>query len=163
MIWRSWVRTPVGLNLGCIVLLSYVIFEPKIHYAKIKEVNLSAFVYGLFHEDYSPIFGTNSEDWREMFMKQSVNNADKLTFVIFVHKALHWALYHVWFESKVELHTYQDNSHNNFLMERVMTGVYKNITLDASYFQHHYGWSWNAIILQNREILHQTFGWGHES
>ena len=30
MIWRSWVRTPVGLNLGCIVLLSRVVLDPKI-------------------------------------------------------------------------------------------------------------------------------------
>ena len=29
------------------------------------------------------------DKWREIFMKQSVENADKLTFVISVHKALH--------------------------------------------------------------------------
>ena len=30
MIWRSWVRTPVGSNFGCVVLLSQVvILEPK--------------------------------------------------------------------------------------------------------------------------------------
>ena len=44
---------------------------------KITEVNLSAFVYRLFHEDFSPIVGSNliiwSDDWREIFMKQSVN------------------------------------------------------------------------------------------
>ena len=28
MIWRSWVQTPVGSNLGCIVLLSLVVLEP---------------------------------------------------------------------------------------------------------------------------------------
>ena len=32
MIWRSWVWTPVGSNLGCIVLLSKVILEPKMQY-----------------------------------------------------------------------------------------------------------------------------------
>ena len=30
MIWRSWVRTLVGLNLGCILFLSQAILEPKI-------------------------------------------------------------------------------------------------------------------------------------
>ena len=46
---------------------------------KITEVNLSAFVYKLFHEDFSPIIETNlgvceicSDDWREIVMKQSV-------------------------------------------------------------------------------------------
>ena len=29
MICRSWVRTPVGLNLGCVVLLSQVVLEPN--------------------------------------------------------------------------------------------------------------------------------------
>ena len=29
---------------------------------------------------------------------------DKLTYVIFVYKALHWALYHVWFQNKSELY-----------------------------------------------------------
>ena len=29
MIWRSCVRTPVGSNFGCIVLLSQVVLEPK--------------------------------------------------------------------------------------------------------------------------------------
>ena len=32
MIWRSWVWTPVGLNSGCVVLLSKVVLEPKHHY-----------------------------------------------------------------------------------------------------------------------------------
>ena len=36
---------------------------------KIIEVNLAAFVYRLFHEDFSPLVGTFSE----LFMKQSVN------------------------------------------------------------------------------------------
>ena len=35
----------------------------------ITEVNSSAFVYGLFHEDFSIC----SDNWREIFMKQSVN------------------------------------------------------------------------------------------
>ena len=29
MIWRSWVKTSVGSNLGCIVLLSQVVLEQK--------------------------------------------------------------------------------------------------------------------------------------
>ena len=57
---------------------------------KITEVNLSEFVYRLAHEAFSPIY-ICSRDWREIFMKQSVNklNADKLSSVIFVHKPLH--------------------------------------------------------------------------
>ena len=31
-------------------------------------------------------------------------NADKLTSVIYVRKALHWALYHVLFQNKSELY-----------------------------------------------------------
>ena len=31
----------------------------------------------------------SSDDWREIFMKQSLNKYDKLTCVICVHKALH--------------------------------------------------------------------------
>ena len=31
MIWRSWVRTPVGLNLGCVALLPQVVLEPKLY------------------------------------------------------------------------------------------------------------------------------------
>ena len=45
------------------------------------EINLSAFVYRLYHQDFSPILGTN-------FFHETVY-ADKLTSVIFVHKALH--------------------------------------------------------------------------
>ena len=42
------------------------------------EVNLSAFIYRLFHEDFSSIIGTMTElclfdDWGEILMKQSVN------------------------------------------------------------------------------------------
>ena len=45
---------------------------------------LSAFVYRLFHEDFSP-----TDEWREIYMKQFANKCrDKLTSVIFVHKAL---------------------------------------------------------------------------
>ena len=41
---------------------------------------------------------------REIFMKQSVKYVDKLSFEIFVHKTLYWALYHVWFQNIVELY-----------------------------------------------------------
>ena len=49
-------------------------------YIEITEVNLSAFVFRRFHEDLSPVVRTNiqyiyicSDDWGEIFMKQSVN------------------------------------------------------------------------------------------
>ena len=51
---------------------------------KITEVNLSALVYRLFHEDLSSLIRTKSEQ-------------NELTAVIFVHIALHWALYHLMF------------------------------------------------------------------
>ena len=42
-------------------------------YTKILEVNLSAFAYRLFHEDFSPVDwakqSTSPVDWREIFMK----------------------------------------------------------------------------------------------
>ena len=33
-------------------------------------------------------------------------NADKLISEIFVHEALHWALYHMWFQKTFELYTH---------------------------------------------------------
>ena len=35
MIWRSWVWTLAGANLGCVVLLSQVVLEPKIIMTKL--------------------------------------------------------------------------------------------------------------------------------
>ena len=40
-------------------------------FKKFLEVDLFAFAYRLFHEDFSPIYGA-LVDWREIFMKQSV-------------------------------------------------------------------------------------------
>ena len=58
-------------------------------YIKITTVNLSAFVYRLFHEVFLPSSERIcSDDWKEIFMKQPVNKYDKLTSDIFVHKAL---------------------------------------------------------------------------
>ena len=48
---------------------------------KILEVNLLAFAYRLFHEDFSPIDGALSRepvDWREIFMKQSVGKCKQI-------------------------------------------------------------------------------------
>ena len=43
-------------------------------YTKISKVNLSAFVYRLFHEHFSSIVGADdSDDCGEILMKQSVN------------------------------------------------------------------------------------------
>ena len=60
----------------------------NLKFTEITEVNLSAFVYWLFHED-------SLWNLRDVFMKPSV---------ISVHKALHWVLYHVWFQNKSELY-----------------------------------------------------------
>ena len=43
-------------------------------YTKILEVNLFAFVYRLFHEDFSPV------DRRKIFMKQSVGKCKQINF-----------------------------------------------------------------------------------
>ena len=49
---------------------------------KIAKVNLCAFIYILVH-DFSSVI-----DLGEVFMKQSVKNAHKITSEIFVHEAL---------------------------------------------------------------------------
>ena len=36
-------------------------------YTKITEVNLSVFVYRLFHEDFSPILGTNYRSFQSFY------------------------------------------------------------------------------------------------
>ena len=68
--------------------------EYYVKYTKIAEINLSA----LFSDCFMKISLQSSEQiycvfvptiGEKIFMKQSVNNADKLTSVIFVHKALH--------------------------------------------------------------------------
>ena len=43
-------------------------------------------------------------------------NLDKLTSEIFVHKALHWALYHMWFQNTFEL--YDSLLHRTLLKEK---------------------------------------------
>ena len=57
----------------------------------ITEVDLSAFVYRLFHEDFSPIIRSKFVPViGEIFMKQSVNKCRYiLTSVVLVHKAFH--------------------------------------------------------------------------
>ena len=50
-------------------------------YTKILEVNLFAFAYRLFHEDFTPINWTQHPvDWREIFMKQSVGKCKQINF-----------------------------------------------------------------------------------
>ena len=59
-----------------------------INITKILEVNLFAFAYRLFHEDFSPIIGAlkhcanakGPDDWREIFMKQSVGKCKQINF-----------------------------------------------------------------------------------
>ena len=58
---------------------------------KISGVILSAFIY-MFHEDFSSIIGINK---------------------VFVHKTLHWALYHVWFQNIFELYNSISSSNSN--------------------------------------------------
>ena len=53
-----------------------------LYYTKILKVNLFAFAYRLFHEDFSSIV-----DWREIFMKQSAGKCKQINFKIFVHKS----------------------------------------------------------------------------
>ena len=57
------------------------------NYTKTTEVNLSAFVYRLFHEDFSPLTETLCN-----FCSRP---------------ATHWTLYHLWFQNKFELHEIQ--------------------------------------------------------
>ena len=60
---------------------------PVIHtntkkYTEILEVNLFAFAYRLFHEDFSSIEGAMQRpvDGREIFMKQSVGKCKQINF-----------------------------------------------------------------------------------
>ena len=51
------------------------VLDGELFYTKILEVNLFAFAYRLFHEDFSP-----PDDWREIFMKQSVVKCKQIVF-----------------------------------------------------------------------------------
>ena len=66
---------------------------------KIIEANLSIFVYGLFREVFTSLISTTLIKW-----KLHETNTERLTSVIFVHKAHHWTLYHMWFQNKSELY-----------------------------------------------------------
>ena len=52
-------------------------FICHIYYTKILEVNLFAFAYRLFHDDFSP---ESPVDWREIFMKHSVGKCKQINF-----------------------------------------------------------------------------------
>ena len=78
------------------------VLDGELLYTKILEVNLFAFAYRLFHEDFSPIVGVLHDtqpfsnlfqsffgeksimqspvDWREIFMKQSVGKCKQINF-----------------------------------------------------------------------------------
>ena len=58
----------------CSRITSGRVLDGELLYTKILEVNLFAFAYRLFHEDFSPIDGVMQPlvNWREIFMKQSV-------------------------------------------------------------------------------------------
>ena len=50
-------------------------------------------------------FLVNHDDWRgEIFVKQPVS---KSTSLVFVHTALHWALYHLWFQSTFKSYVFK--------------------------------------------------------
>ena len=57
-----------------------------VYYTKTLEVNLFAFAYRLFHEDFSSINrALNNQrqgpvDWRKIFMKQSVGKCKQINF-----------------------------------------------------------------------------------
>ena len=65
-------------------------------FTNISEVNLYAIIYRLFHEDLSSIVVTKNS-----------------TSVIFVHKALHRALCHEWFQNTNELYDYNIQNNND--------------------------------------------------
>ena len=57
-----------------------------------KLIDLHLFTDCFMHGDFSSIIGEQvicTDDWRDIFTKQSETNADKLPSVIFVHKTLH--------------------------------------------------------------------------
>ena len=52
------------------------VLDGELLYTKILEVNLFAFAYRLFHEDFSPT--DEPVDWREIFTKQSVGKCKQI-------------------------------------------------------------------------------------
>ena len=64
--------------LICSGITSGRVLDGELLYAKILEVNLFAFAYRMFHEDFSPI--EPWLDWREIFMKQSVGKCKQISF-----------------------------------------------------------------------------------
>ena len=58
------------------------VLDGELLYTKILEVNLFAFAYRLFHEDFSSISVAPQRpvDWREIFMKQSVGKCKQINF-----------------------------------------------------------------------------------
>ena len=64
-------------------MMFYVMYHITLCYVTFSEVNLlSAFIYKLFHEAFMKIEEKSS-------LNSLLINADKLTFEIFEHKALH--------------------------------------------------------------------------
>ena len=61
-------------------IISGRVLDGELLYTKILEVNLFAFAYKLFHEDFSPIDGTLPSEWREIIMKQSVWKRKQINF-----------------------------------------------------------------------------------
>ena len=63
-------------------------------YTQHSNINVAKGYYRLVYEDFSPLVRTEeNSSWNSL-----KTNSDKLISVIFVHKALHWALYHVFLE-----------------------------------------------------------------
>ena len=87
---HRWERTVVSITVITIWMSVSTKINKYPNTQRIREINLSTFVYRPLHEDFSPILGMWS--------------------IIFVYKALHWALYHVWFQNKPELYISKYNS-----------------------------------------------------
>ena len=65
------------------VLVSYIL----LYYTNISEVNLSAFIYRLFQEDFSSIVGINTVQWgykTEILHTPSLNRMHRLIFIFFL-------------------------------------------------------------------------------
>ena len=62
------IRMYSGITIGRVL-------DRELLYTKILEVNLLAFAYWLFHEDFSSIDGT-----LQIFMKQSVGKCKQINF-----------------------------------------------------------------------------------
>ena len=75
-------------------------------------------------------------------------NADNLTSEIFVHKALRWARYYVWFQNSSELYNYINSKSYAYRLQKEMQGVCISFCIVPLFGLRHLVWAYNKLIYQ---------------